>query len=84
MPNVEKVSVSMTPQHAELLRDAVNSSAYAAGAKLCAKPCVTGRPSGCRSATISLSYVRCEKKAKRADLPSKWILMQCLRKLARK
>ena len=31
MPNVEKVSVSMTPQHAELLRDAVNSGAYASG-----------------------------------------------------
>ncbi|MGV1755220.1 ribbon-helix-helix domain-containing protein [Agrobacterium sp. CG674] len=31
MPNVEKVSVSMTPQHAELLRDAVKSGAYASG-----------------------------------------------------
>jgi len=31
VPNVEKVSVSMTPQHAELLRDAVNSGAYASG-----------------------------------------------------
>lgn len=29
MANVEKVSVSMTPQHADLLRDAVQSGAYA-------------------------------------------------------
>ncbi len=34
MPNVEKVSVSMTPQHAELLRDAVNSGAYASGSEV--------------------------------------------------
>jgi antitoxin ParD1/3/4 len=34
MPNVEKVSVSMTPQHAELLRDAVNSGAYATGSEV--------------------------------------------------
>jgi antitoxin ParD1/3/4 len=34
MPNVEKLSVSMTPQHAELLRDAVNSGAYASGSEV--------------------------------------------------
>ena len=34
MPNVEKVSVSMTPQHAEMLRDAVNSGAYASGSEV--------------------------------------------------
>jgi antitoxin ParD1/3/4 len=34
MPNVEKVSVSMTPQHAELLRDAVKSGAYASGSEV--------------------------------------------------
>lgn len=34
MPNVEKVSVSMTPQHAELLRDAVNSGAYASASEV--------------------------------------------------
>ncbi len=27
MANVEKISVSMTPQHAEILRDAVESGA---------------------------------------------------------
>ncbi|WP_105401655.1 MULTISPECIES: type II toxin-antitoxin system ParD family antitoxin [Neorhizobium] len=34
MANVEKVSVSMTPQHAELLRDAVKSGAYASGSEV--------------------------------------------------
>ncbi|MCY1667360.1 ribbon-helix-helix domain-containing protein [Rhizobium sp. SL86] len=34
MPNVEKVSISMTPQHAELLRDAVSSGAYASGSEV--------------------------------------------------
>jgi antitoxin ParD1/3/4 len=34
MPNVEKVSVSMTTQHAELLRDAVSSGAYASGSEV--------------------------------------------------
>lgn len=34
MPNVEKVSVSMTSQHAELLRDAVSSGAYASGSEV--------------------------------------------------
>ncbi|WP_105401399.1 type II toxin-antitoxin system ParD family antitoxin [Neorhizobium sp. T7_12] len=34
MANVEKVSVSMTPQHAELLRDAVQSGAYASGSEV--------------------------------------------------
>jgi len=34
MANVEKVSVSMTPQHAELLRDAVESGAYASGSEV--------------------------------------------------
>ncbi len=34
MPNVEKVSVSMTLQHAELLRDAVSSGAYASGSEV--------------------------------------------------
>lgn len=34
MPNVEKISVSMTPQHAELLRDAVQSGAYASGSEV--------------------------------------------------
>ncbi|MBY2987948.1 type II toxin-antitoxin system ParD family antitoxin [Rhizobium leguminosarum] len=29
MANVEKISVSVTPQHADLLRDAVGSGAYA-------------------------------------------------------
>lgn len=34
MANVEKVSVSMTPQHADLLRDAVQSGAYASGSEV--------------------------------------------------
>ncbi len=34
MSKVEKVSVSMTPQHAELLRDAVQSGAYASGSEV--------------------------------------------------
>lgn len=34
MANVEKVSVSMTPQHAQLLRDAVQSGAYASGSEV--------------------------------------------------
>jgi len=34
LPNVEKVSVSMTLQHAELLRDAVSSGAYASGSEV--------------------------------------------------
>ena len=34
MPNVEKVSVSMKPQHAALLRDAVSSGAYASGSEV--------------------------------------------------
>jgi len=34
MANVEKVSVSMTPQQAELLRDAVESGAYASGSEV--------------------------------------------------
>lgn len=34
MANVEKVSVSMTPQQAELLRDAVQSGAYASGSEV--------------------------------------------------
>lgn len=34
MANVEKVSVSMSPQHAELLRDAVESGAYASGSEV--------------------------------------------------
>jgi len=34
MTNVEKVSVSMTPQHAQLLRDAVESGAYASGSEV--------------------------------------------------
>ncbi|MCQ1834965.1 type II toxin-antitoxin system ParD family antitoxin [Neorhizobium galegae] len=34
MANVEKLSVSMTPQHAELLRDAVQSGAYASGSEV--------------------------------------------------
>ncbi|MBO3762340.1 type II toxin-antitoxin system ParD family antitoxin [Ciceribacter sp. L1K23] len=34
MANVEKVSVSMTLQHAELLRDAVESGAYASGSEV--------------------------------------------------
>ncbi|MDP9592096.1 UNVERIFIED_ORG: antitoxin ParD1/3/4 [Shinella zoogloeoides] len=34
MANVEKVSVSMTPQHADLLRDAVASGAYASGSEV--------------------------------------------------
>lgn len=34
MPKVEKVSISMTPQHAELLRDAVQSGAYASGSEV--------------------------------------------------
>ncbi|MBW8284683.1 MAG: type II toxin-antitoxin system ParD family antitoxin [Rhizobium sp.] len=34
MAKVEKVSVSMTPQHADLLRDAVQSGAYASGSEV--------------------------------------------------
>jgi len=34
MANVEKVSVSMTPQHANLLRDAVQSGAYTSGSEV--------------------------------------------------
>ena len=34
MANVEKISVSMTPQHAELLRDAVGSGAYASSSEV--------------------------------------------------
>lgn len=34
MANVEKISVSMTPQHAEILRDAVESGAYASGSEV--------------------------------------------------
>jgi antitoxin ParD1/3/4 len=34
MANVEKISVSMTPQHAELLRDAVKSGAYASSSEV--------------------------------------------------
>lgn len=34
MSKVEKVSISMTPQHAELLRDAVQSGAYASGSEV--------------------------------------------------
>ena len=34
MANVEKISVSMTPQHAEVLRDAVASGAYASGSEV--------------------------------------------------
>lgn len=34
MANVEKVSISMSPQHAELLRDAVESGAYASGSEV--------------------------------------------------
>jgi len=34
MANVKKVSVSMTPQHADLLRDAVESGAYASGSEV--------------------------------------------------
>jgi antitoxin ParD1/3/4 len=34
MANVEKISVSMTPQHAELLRRAVESGAYASGSEV--------------------------------------------------
>nr|WP_210267119.1 MULTISPECIES: type II toxin-antitoxin system ParD family antitoxin [Agrobacterium tumefaciens complex] len=32
--NVEKISVSMTPQHAEILRDAVESGAYASSSEV--------------------------------------------------
>ena len=34
MANVEKVSVSMTPQHAAMLREAVESGAYASGSEV--------------------------------------------------
>ena len=34
MANVEKISVSMTPQQANLLRDAVNSGAYASSSEV--------------------------------------------------
>ncbi|WP_288429190.1 type II toxin-antitoxin system ParD family antitoxin [uncultured Agrobacterium sp.] len=34
MANVEKISVSMTPQHAEILRDAVQSGAYASNSEV--------------------------------------------------
>lgn len=34
MANVEKVSVAMTPQQAELVRDAVQSGAYASGSEV--------------------------------------------------
>ena len=34
MANVEKVSVSMTPQHADMLREAVQSGAYASSSEV--------------------------------------------------
>ncbi|EKJ93753.1 hypothetical protein C241_22191 [Bradyrhizobium lupini HPC(L)] len=34
MANVEKISVSMTPRHAEILRDAVESGAYASSSEV--------------------------------------------------
>jgi antitoxin ParD1/3/4 len=34
MANVEKISVSMTPQQADLLRDAVSSGAYASSSEV--------------------------------------------------
>jgi len=34
MANVEKVSISMSPQHAQLLREAVGSGAYASGSEV--------------------------------------------------
>ncbi|MBB3134182.1 antitoxin ParD1/3/4 [Rhizobium pisi] len=34
MANVEKISVSVTPQHADLLRDAVGSGAYASASEV--------------------------------------------------
>ncbi|MCW1410727.1 MULTISPECIES: type II toxin-antitoxin system ParD family antitoxin [Rhizobium] len=34
MANVEKISVSMTPQQADLLRDAVQSGAYASSSEV--------------------------------------------------
>ncbi|MBA1348325.1 type II toxin-antitoxin system ParD family antitoxin [Rhizobium leguminosarum bv. viciae] len=34
MANVEKISVSMTPQQADLLRDAVKSGAYASSSEV--------------------------------------------------
>ncbi|POO53185.1 ribbon-helix-helix domain-containing protein [Agrobacterium rosae] len=34
MANVQRISVSMTPQHAEILRDAVESGAYASGSEV--------------------------------------------------
>lgn len=34
MANVEKISVSMTPQHVEILRDAVKSGAYASSSEV--------------------------------------------------
>ena len=34
MAGVEKLSVSLTPQHAEVLRDAVSSGAYATGSEV--------------------------------------------------
>ncbi len=34
MANVEKISVSMTPQQADLLREAVASGAYASGSEV--------------------------------------------------
>jgi antitoxin ParD1/3/4 len=34
MASVEKVSISLTPQHAEILREAVASGAYATGSEV--------------------------------------------------
>ncbi len=34
MPNVSKVSIAVTPQQAELLRDAVESGAYASSSEI--------------------------------------------------
>lgn len=34
MANVEKISISMTPQQADLLRDAVSSGAYASSSEV--------------------------------------------------
>jgi antitoxin ParD1/3/4 len=34
MANVEKISISMSPQHAKFLRDAVESGAYASGSEV--------------------------------------------------
>lgn len=84
MPNVEKVSVSMTPQHAELLRDAVNSGAYASGSEVVREAMRDWSAKWMQKREHIAKLVLCGKKAKLVALRSRWILRRCGMKHARK